>query len=580
MGKVLTLLSVFVLIAGIAYSGSDSKYKGRPSEEVLPETAVVEIRSVTDKVPPPDWSTISPAGVGTFTTLTGFYDYQINWGAARHVQVNPATGNVHVTYMVSDDSTAAGLNSMRGVAYAYSSDGGATWENFGNIRVPQRRAGFPSIDLGQGPIAGAALIANHTDPSVATAMHVDFPEGTGAFAELGPLPALGGSDDPIWPSVGGASDGSIVVAASRNSADTDHYTRTADFVTWAPWTQFQGFTNQSGGTYPVVVNGTGRVGILMNTSNGSAIAGNHWLESTDNGATWPATATTIYPLTREAPPDTFISYVHCDVVYDGDNALMVMDEYNAATGLQPNIIFWSAATGFVLAAPWDSTLYINDLNATQNNQRFHALSIGWPVIGMSGSRIAVAYQVFQPDTDALGYNISDIWFIESGVGGLTWTTPQNLTNTPNVDERYPSMSKWNAPGEANMTWQEKTAGHSGLAAFPGSADTVRTFQVFFRQTLTDVREEGVFAKSFKLNQNYPNPFNPSTKITYSIPTGADVKLSVYNVLGQEVAILVNGHRDAGTYVADFSADKLSSGVYFYTIKAGQFAETKKMLLLR
>ena len=87
-------------------------------------------------------------------------------------------------------------------------------------------------------------------------------------------------------------------------------------------------------------------------------------------------------------------------------------------------------------------------------------------------------------------------------------------------------------------------------------------------------------ESYALSQNYPNPFNPSTKITYALPTKADVSLKVYNVLGQEAASLVNEFQEAGTYNVDFSAAKLTSGVYFYTLKAGQFAETKKMMLLK
>jgi photosystem II stability/assembly factor-like uncharacterized protein len=85
---------------------------------------------------------------------------------------------------------------------------------------------------------------------------------------------------------------------------------------------------------------------------------------------------------------------------------------------------------------------------------------------------------------------------------------------------------------------------------------------------------------FKLLQNYPNPFNPSTQITYSIPARSEVKLSVCNVLGQEVATLVNDTREKGTYTAEFAAANYSSGVYFYTIKAGQFSETRKMLLMK
>lgn len=101
--------------------------------------------------------------------------------------------------------------------------------------------------------------------------------------------------------------------------------------------------------------------------------------------------------------------------------------------------------------------------------------------------------------------------------------------------------------------------------------------------ITDVREnEGVkgIPTAYSLNQNYPNPFNPSTRITYSIPENAKVMLKVFNLLGQEVAELVNQEQTKGNYIALFEANKLSSGVYFYTLEAGKFSETRKMLLMK
>ncbi|MFZ2324362.1 MAG: T9SS type A sorting domain-containing protein [Ignavibacteriaceae bacterium] len=85
---------------------------------------------------------------------------------------------------------------------------------------------------------------------------------------------------------------------------------------------------------------------------------------------------------------------------------------------------------------------------------------------------------------------------------------------------------------------------------------------------------------FELAQNYPNPFNPVTKINFSLPEPGNVKLAVYNLLGQEVRVLVNGFTEAGTHTIDFAANNLSSGIYLYKIEANGFIKTKKMTLLK
>jgi len=87
-------------------------------------------------------------------------------------------------------------------------------------------------------------------------------------------------------------------------------------------------------------------------------------------------------------------------------------------------------------------------------------------------------------------------------------------------------------------------------------------------------------KEYKLNQNYPNPFNPSTTIKYSIPKSSLVTLKVYDILGKEIATLVNEEKTAGNYQVEFNAANLPSGVFFYRIQAGSFNQVRKMLLIK
>jgi photosystem II stability/assembly factor-like uncharacterized protein len=102
-----------------------------------------------------------------------------------------------------------------------------------------------------------------------------------------------------------------------------------------------------------------------------------------------------------------------------------------------------------------------------------------------------------------------------------------------------------------------------------------------------VEVEIPFVNEFSLSQNYPNPFNPSTKIKYEIPAslnpskgGTLVQLVLYDILGREVTVLVNEEKQAGEYEVEFNGTALPSGIYFYQLKAGQFVETKKMILLK
>ena len=94
----------------------------------------------------------------------------------------------------------------------------------------------------------------------------------------------------------------------------------------------------------------------------------------------------------------------------------------------------------------------------------------------------------------------------------------------------------------------------------------------------NVVNENNYLNSYYLYQNYPNPFNPSTRIDYNVGEPGLVQLKIYNILGVEVATLVNEQQNSGNYSVDFDAAKLSSGVYFYSLSVNNFTQTRKMIL--
>lgn len=92
--------------------------------------------------------------------------------------------------------------------------------------------------------------------------------------------------------------------------------------------------------------------------------------------------------------------------------------------------------------------------------------------------------------------------------------------------------------------------------------------------------EGEIPQSFRLEQNYPNPFNPVTDIKFALPSASYVKLTVFNILGQEVEVLVNQQLKAGNYKVDWNASNYPSGVYIYKMVSGDYTDTKKMILIK
>jgi len=112
---------------------------------------------------------------------------------------------------------------------------------------------------------------------------------------------------------------------------------------------------------------------------------------------------------------------------------------------------------------------------------------------------------------------------------------------------------------------------------------VDDFTVTFSRGVVTSNEDDLFTeqpREFELGQNFPNPFNPTTQITFTLPTASDVRLDVFNTLGQRVATIVNGQRSAGTHTVSFEASSLSSGMYLYRIQADNFSQVRKMMLIK
>ena len=114
------------------------------------------------------------------------------------------------------------------------------------------------------------------------------------------------------------------------------------------------------------------------------------------------------------------------------------------------------------------------------------------------------------------------------------------------------------------------------------SSAVHVDEVWYNETPTGmgISDDAPIASSYELGQNYPNPFNPTTHIRFNIPETANTKLTVFNIMGEAVANLVNGVVSAGGHTVSWNAANMPTGVYFYRLESGNFTQTKKLLLVK
>ncbi len=162
----------------------------------------------------------------------------------------------------------------------------------------------------------------------------------------------------------------------------------------------------------------------------------------------------------------------------------------------------------------------------------------------------------------------------SNINGEPFTA--NLNETVTLSHTFANNNDWNTN---NLKVAVYIQSSSGKEVYQSEIIDYNSF------TVTGLEEENNLPTEFALEQNYPNPFNPSTTIKYSIPaiknrSAVAVRLKVYDVLGREVATLVNGKQAPGNYSATFNASGVPSGIYFYKLTAGNFSQVRKMIFVK
>lgn len=167
--------------------------------------------------------------------------------------------------------------------------------------------------------------------------------------------------------------------------------------------------------------------------------------------------------------------------------------------------------------------------------------------------------------------------VNADQGGICASMNSIIAKLPQtVPNSYVISSKGCTDASDNLHFN--SAGYREL----GKRYAVKMLSLLKTPTTDVIESESLLKDSFELNQNYPNPFNPGTVITYQLPNAEYVSLIIYDVLGNEIETIVNEYKQAGNYSVEFRAksDELSSGIYFYRLTAGNYSESKKMILIK
>ena len=553
--------------------------------------------------------------------LDNYMDYQTNGNSLQAILVNHDTVIVAVAYCDSLDAPDANNGTTMRGRYNYSFDGGVSWELTTGLDFSTGRksrypdlynflsTGLPSIGM-----SGRIFFLPENSASRGGGVGQDLVLGAGS-PDVYVIDGTGvtGNSDAFQHR---RPDGKIGVVVSPNSTDSIFY------ITFDPATQtYSGKTHvwepnppltNTVSSYTLGASASGNhmtiayVFINEPSSGGAANRSCRVQMSTDNGATWSAPVK--YGLSSTHPNviggDSCETYWHEDIAYkpgtttpyvvfstypyvavSGGSTIAIEENKGWKICIQSPAI--NGGTDPVVIADWHNIPILGDTSMYNQIVDFQVNSalLSHPSVGFStdGSVIWVAYSVIQIE-HCTGYNADfnyfDVYVSKSTDGGLTWSDPQNVSKTTDVDEMYPDVAEvGNNNNYPYLIYQSNLI--PGCHAFTDGQTVAICYEVF-KSTIIGVKNiSNEIPATFSLKQNFPNPFNPSTKIRFEVSKTSNVTLKVYNIAGQEVATLLsNENLSPGTKEVDFNASNLASGVYFYTLKAGDFAATRKMVLVK
>lgn len=313
--------------------------------------------------------------------------------------------------------------------------------------------------------------------------------------------------------------------------------------------------------------------------------------STDGGTTWGADTRLTNGAGYSAHPSTVISGSNIHLVWfddkDGNEEIYYKRSTDAGTswGAESRLTNNTSKSDYPsihISGSFIHLVWREDRDGVSNTEIYYKRSADEGVTWGADTRITnnsgysdiasvfssgqAVHVVWYDDRDGAGN--TEIYYKRSTDGGTSWESDTRLTNNSS-SSIYPSLTV--SGSSVHVVWYDRRDG-----TYP---------EIYYKRNptgnsigITPISSE--IPNGFSLSQNYPNPFNPSTNIEFAIPKSGLVKLKVFDLLGGEIETLVNENLKAGIYEADFDASGLSTGIYFYRLEAGNYSETKKMMLIK
>jgi len=488
------------------------------------------------------------------TSLSGYLDFQSKGASPQYIIRNIELNQYHTTFL---STVSTNVDSGLKIGYAFKNTD-AEWISEYVIGPPI--TGTPAIEIWHEKtiITFNRLIGDTIIPSI-------YIHGEGEKQ----LPRIGVIDEPQNMRTVITADGKLFIVGERKLAGSVHKIIVDTNLTgnWSEPLQ----SIRSGNQYVVASNKAGRVGIVW--SNPDTIG---FIESFDNGVSFNPPI--IVFATHIINGDFIRPGKGLDAVYLG-NALYIVWSAFGSTPRSARILSWNPIGGMQVV--FDSSIAHYDTLASSMHPLDDHLVIDRPTIGIyeGSASVGIAFVVFKEScVDNDGWHYGDIYVTEGGLYNTGYC--YNITNSPNIDERYPEVTPHNPPifGLFMVAFQKDSI--AGRNSIRNKTSLAEQYVKLAGVIDLSVDETSNLPKDPALYQNYPNPFNPRTTIRYTLTKQSHVRLTVYDILGREVAVLVNGYQSPGTREIHWDSDGLPSGLYFYRINTPDFVQIKKMLLLR